>query len=247
MSLDPDLDHFYDQIYLLAARFGVPRFSESTGRMNWPERGVYFVLDPSEPRAGAVAGSGWRADVWPPRAGNGLPRIVRLGTHALNGGSSATLWKRLHQHRGQASGDGNHRGSVFRKHVGRALLARDGVQHPTWGVRSSAERFVRAGERQLEAKVSEYIGRLRVVVVPVLDEPGPASRRAFVERNAIALLSTAGRRADPPTLGWLGHYAPAATIGHSGLWHVRHVGEKVDEMFLDVFIGMCSRAVGQLI
>lgn len=247
MNRGQDLDHFYDQIYLLAAKFGAPRFSESTGRMNWPERGVYFVLDPEEPRGGAVTGSNSRADAWPPRAGESLPRIVRLGTHALNTGSGATLWKRLHQHRGQASGDGNHRGSVFRKHVGRALLARDGAQLPTWGIRSSAERFVREGERELEVRVSEYIGRLRVVVLPILDEPGPTSRRAYIERNAIALLSTAGRLADPPTPGWLGHHAPAASIGHSGLWHVRHVGDAVDDGFLDVFISMCSRAVGQSI
>lgn len=216
----------------------MPRLSECTGRMKWPERGVYFILDPAEPRGAGVPRSETVGDSSSRNPVNALPRIVRVGTHGLNNGSTTTLWKRLHQHRGQASGNGNHRGSVFRKHVGRALLARDGVLHPTWGVRSSADRFVRVEELGLEARVSDYIGRLRVVVVPILDGSGPTSLRGLVERNSIGLLSTEGRLVDSPTSDWLGHHAPAATIGHSGLWNVRHVGDKVDDNFLTVFSGL---------
>jgi hypothetical protein len=57
------------------------------------------------------------------RADGGL-RLVRVGTHALTATSKATLWGRLRQNRGQVGGrspgGGNHRGSVFRRHVGAA-------------------------------------------------------------------------------------------------------------------------------
>jgi hypothetical protein len=56
--------------------------------------------------------------------------VVRVGTHALTAASSATLWDRLRQHRGHLGGrdpgSGNHRASVFRRHVGAALIGRDG-------------------------------------------------------------------------------------------------------------------------
>lgn len=237
------LASFYGVISELAERFGVHRLGDCTGQMSWPDRGVYFFLDPDEPR-GASRFRGEGAD---PESGSlptlPLPRVVRVGTHALKPGASSTLWKRLHQHRGQSTGTGNHRGSVFRRHVGRALLARDGVAHPTWGVRSSASREVRMQEAELEMRVSEYLGRLLVVHVPVLDPPGPQSRRAYVERNAIALLSREGRRSDPPTPAWLGHYAPSAAISGSGLWNVAHVGELVDEGFVEVFRQLASAGV----
>jgi len=50
-------------------------------------------------------------------------RVVRVGTHGLKTGSTSTLWGRVHQHRDTREGGGNHRGSVFRLHVGQALAA----------------------------------------------------------------------------------------------------------------------------
>jgi hypothetical protein len=44
-----------------------------------------------------------------------------VGTHALTATSQVTLWGRLRQHRGHLAGPhpggGNHRASVFRRHV----------------------------------------------------------------------------------------------------------------------------------
>jgi hypothetical protein len=48
----------------------------------------------------------------------------RLGTHALTDTSQTKLWSRLSTHRGHADGRGNHRGSIFRKRVGQAILNR---------------------------------------------------------------------------------------------------------------------------
>ena len=77
-------------------------------------------------------GSGWDTPLEPGEerttSGSGL-RIVRIGTHALKWNGKTTLWNRLRQHKGTVRGlnpgTGNHRGSVFREHVGTALIKRD--------------------------------------------------------------------------------------------------------------------------
>src|SRR5207249_4529063 len=113
MSILPELERFYSTLSSLALKLGGPRvLAECDGRMRWPNRGVYFFFEPGEHRA----------------APNGEQlRIVRVGTHAVSAGSQTTLWTRLKQHRGTGMpgdppGRGNHRGSIFRRHVGTALL-----------------------------------------------------------------------------------------------------------------------------
>ena len=104
--------------------------SSCTGRMAWPERGVYFFFESGEERSDS---------------GTGL-RVVRVGTHALTSGSSTTLWNRLSQHRGSGrSGGGNHRGSIFRLIVGAALMKPEpGDAAASWGRGSSADSDTRA-------------------------------------------------------------------------------------------------------
>lgn len=195
--------------------YGLLPLGESSGAKPWHPRGVYFFFDPDEPSEFAPA----------------LGRIVHVGTHGPNAGSSSTLWGRLRTHRGHSDGSGNHRRSVFRKHVGQALLARDGMKHRTWGVRSGASREVLASETDLEKRVSEYLGRLLVTYVAVPDDPGPGSLRSYVRRNTIGTLTVERNRWSRPSAEWLGHYSPSAVIQASGLWNVRHVGEPVDQSF----------------
>lgn len=177
------------------------------------------MFEPGEVRSGLP-------DVW---------RVVRVGTHALNAGSGTTLWKRPRQHRGSRSGTGNHRGSVFRMHVERALIARERTQpsFPEWDRSGSAPREVVQGERVMEEMVSEVLGRIRVAWVAVLDDPGQSSDRALIERGAIALLSSEGHAADVPSHGWLGRHAPSVAVRGSGLWNVNHVGAPLEESLLD--------------
>jgi hypothetical protein len=142
--------------------------------MSWPGRGVYFFRENSELRF---------------ETGND-PRIVRVGTHALKAGSGTKLWTRLSQHRGQLrTGGGNHRGSIFRLIVGAALIRRDRLSFPTWGIGTTADKNTRQGEVALEREVSQVIGAMTLIWVPIEDDAGPQSRRGFIERNAIALLS----------------------------------------------------------
>ena len=104
-----DLKSFYSLITSLAGKLGGARtLAASSGRFNWPRRGVYFFMEEGEERSDSGSG----------------PRIVRVGTHALTESSATKLWTRLSQHRGNLGiGGGNHRGSIFRLLVGTALIA----------------------------------------------------------------------------------------------------------------------------
>lgn len=76
MARQDDLDRFYELLDDLERRVGGARkLKDCTGYMDWPDRGVYFVLEPGEPRAGT-----------------GQLRVTRVGTHAVSTGSSTTLW-----------------------------------------------------------------------------------------------------------------------------------------------------------
>jgi hypothetical protein len=209
------LEGFYASIRRLVEKQGRVRLRDIVRRPDLPLRGLYFFFDPRERRG----------------AGDAL-RVVRVGTHALKRGSRSTLRGRLRQHLGTRPGGGNHRGSVFRLHVGAALLHRAGLELPTWGVGGSTAPGVRLSEREYEQRVSRYIGELEVVTLEVLDEPGPASLRGYIERNAIALLASEGCRADPPSADWLGHASRRESVRASGLWNVRHVDDAVDGAFL---------------
>lgn len=219
-----DLERFYSLLAHLAKAPGQGRpLRQLPGRASLPTRGVYFFMEPGEVR-----------DKNP-----SVPRIVRVGTHAVSSGSKSTLHGRLKQHLGTRAGGGNHRGSIFRLHVGTALLARDGTPLPTWGVGSSAPAAVRdrattrAAEAACEKRVSEYIGAMSVLWIDVPDEPGPQSDRAFIERNAIALLSNHLCPIDGASPSWLGRFSPRREIRDSALWNLDYVAGACDVTFLD--------------
>jgi hypothetical protein len=233
MSKKTDLVIFYELIDQLERMVGGKRLlAECNGRMNWPQRGVYFFFENGEKRSDS---------------GVGL-RVVRVGTHALVPGSKSTLWKRLSQHRGTSrSGGGNHRGSIFRLLVGTALKAKDGYQEATsWGVKSDpgkAAKHLRFGrdeilsnEYALEVAVSEHIRSMPFLWVKVDDPPGPDSNRGIIERNSIALLSNFGdAQFDAPSEEWLGHNCDRERVRRSGLWNNNHVDEIYDQNFLAIF------------
>src|SRR5947208_10496923 len=130
-----DVVRFYSILDRLEKNIGgARRLADSSGRMDWPRRGVYFFREEGEHRIDS---------------GNG-PRIVRIGTHALKPGSGTKLWTRLSQHKGQlATGGGNHRGSIFRILVGTALISRHGYDFPKWDVGNRAGGDGRQGEPAL--------------------------------------------------------------------------------------------------
>lgn len=214
---------FYTTLERLSEGVGGPRLlAQCTGRMDWPRRGVYFFMEPNEVRTDSGTG----------------PRVVRVGTHALTSKSSTTLWNRLSSHRGVArSGRGNHRGSIFRLLVGTAIMRRDpSYAVDSWGQGSSADRGTRDAEAGLEELVTNVIGGMPLLWLRVNDEPGPASQRAYIERNSIGLLSNVTLPpCDPASPAWLGHLCDRPKVRESGLWNQQHVDAPYDPRFLDTF------------
>ena len=235
MSRAADLDRFYDLLDRLEAKVGGKRrLADCTGHMDWPERGVYFFFANEETREATDQ-----------------RRVTRVGTHAVSAGSGTSLWNRLRTHRGanrgSYEGGGNHRGSVFRKQVGRAMIERDGLgdEYPRWGEGSTADRERRLAELDHERRVSEYIRDLPFLWIDVDDEPGPESDRAYVERNAIALVSNSEKPAvDARSDEWLGRESPRDEIAASGLWNIEHVGERHETTFLDRLADAVSETSG---
>jgi hypothetical protein len=225
-----DLDRFYDALDDLDRHVGGARkLAECTGYMNWPDRGVYVFLEPGETRTSTEQ-----------------PRVTRVGTHAVSAGSGTSLWDGLKQHYETSLGSDahphgeNHRGSVYRKRVGEAIVEKHGLgdDYRDWDDRwSTIERdraVVRDEEYLLERRVSAYIREQPFLWLDVDDDPGADGDRAFLERNAIALLSNFERDAiDPRSDGWLGRYSRSREIRESGLWNVNHVDEGYDDDILD--------------
>jgi hypothetical protein len=215
--------HYLHRLYeLLTVVSALPgqglQLKDYSGSSRWPERGVYFFTEPGELRQDGVTS-----------------RIVRVGTHAVSANAKSRLWERLRAHRGGRDGGGNHRGSIFRLHVGAALLQRTGSagDPATWSIGQSASREIRDEEREHELRVSAFIGRMSVLWVEVPDEPGPASARVRVERNAIALLSNRLRPFDPPSQNWLGRHSARTEIRQSGLWNLNYVSDVCQPQFVD--------------
>lgn len=222
MTRAEDIDRLYSLLSELEERVGgKQRLGECTGYMDWPARGIYFFFAPDEYRSEQL-------------------RLTRIGTHAVSQGSQTSLWDRLRTHRGAKrgtyEGGGNHRGSVFRRRVGEAIIERDGLheEYSEWGSGSSAGQKQRLSELELERRVSEYIRDLPFLWVKVDDEPGPDSDRAYLEQNAIALLSNYERKPIDPRENWLGQYSRSEKIRESDLWNVNHVDEESDPQFLDI-------------
>jgi len=215
-----DLERLYALLETLEEGLGGKRLmSECNGRQDWPKRGIYFFYEPGETRGSSREG-----------------RVVRVGTHAVSRGSKSTLWQRLIAHRGTKAGLGNHRGSIFRLHVGAAVARREtNLAVATWGIGQSADRLTRDGEKDLEYVVSKHIGAMQILWLGVDDEPGKESDRAYLERNLISLLAQEGRKLDQPSLNWLGVQSPDERIRNSGLWNLDHLGFQYDSSFLDQF------------
>lgn len=223
MKLTRYLERFYRQLDELKSIRGQGiRLAECNGKLSWPNRGVYLICEPGELRKNKKE-----------------MRIVRVGTHALGANSKATLWSRLKAHRGRNNGLGNHRGSIFRKHVGYAIINRDGLEVSTWGIGSSEpyqlklDRTLKEKEQRLEERVSLYLGKTCVYWIEISDPSGPQSDRSFVERNLIALFSGCSEPADKASSTWLGNFSQSEEIKKSSLWNVDHVYSEFDSECLE--------------
>lgn len=214
------IEQFYSLLNELRNKTGFRYLKDCRASLDWPKQGVYFFFEAGETRQGS----------------NDL-RVVRVGTHGLKNGSGTTLWDRLRQHRGNLGGElaggGSHRGSIFRLHVGTAIINKENLSVPTWAQGTSAIREIRESEHFLECKVSQVIGNMPFLWLKVEDPSGPQSLRGYIERNAISLLSNYQREPiDPPSDNWLGNCCANSMVRESGLWNVDHIQSYCDPVFI---------------
>jgi hypothetical protein len=217
-----DLDTFYELLSNLAHQVGgAPLLGDCTGRMNWPTRGVYFFFDDNQPRFEHLT----------------TPRAVRVGTHAVSQGAQSDLWTRVRTHRGASGYSGNHRGSIWRLHVGASMLKAGMLKKPvrTWGQGQSSSEEIRRKEAVLERAVSKYLYKMRLLWLDISDPPSAHSDRAYIEQNSIAILSGALGPIDVATSDWLGNHCPSPAVRRSALWNVNYVDQTYDRKFLVVF------------
>jgi len=120
-------------------------------------------------------------------------------------------------------------------------------RYPNWGKGQSASKDITELETPLERKVSEYIGNLRVLFIPVLDVAGTGSMRATIERQFISMFTENLCAIEKSSLGWLGRFSDKPSIRNSGLWNVRDVGSEYDLKFIPLMDGLVRRIFFQTV
>ena len=150
---------------------------------------------------------------------------------------------------------GNHRASVFRLHVGEAIIRRDNLRarFPEWGKNQNAERPIVEGERELEGLVTSYISRLQLQCIEVTDRASKNSARSTIEKSSIALFTERLVPVEPPSSSWLGLHSAHESIVRTGLWNVRDTGKKADFQVIELisnrlsqFLASTTKAAGRI-
>ncbi|MHB9033545.1 MAG: hypothetical protein ACYC6L_10900 [Anaerolineae bacterium] len=156
---------------------------------------------------------------------HGVDRIVRIGTHDGDG----NLVQRLDEHFIKENKDR----SVFRKNIGRALLAytKDpflaqwDIDRTSKAVRDNPKRQVdlkrlQQVERLVSRRIQEYFSFV-IIPAPIRDD------RHALEADLIATVAQCDEC--HPSSAWLGRYSPNEKIRSSGLWQVQHLdGQPMD-------------------
>ena len=184
-----------DELYSLVN--SLPRMNHETPPDLLPENGIYVFFEAGEQVQ-------WRETT--------IARIVRVGTHREND----RFRRRIRQHYGNVrSLRGNKNGSVFRKHMGGALLRRDNPGDPRlrdW-LTQGGPSF-----HEVEERVSR---RLRESFKFSCFEVNGREQRLALERGLITLL--AQNPIGQPSEDWLGRHANDEKIRRSHLWNTQHV------------------------
>jgi hypothetical protein len=182
-----------------------------------PENGIYFVYEIGE--------------IW--GHGGHNPRIVRVGTHR-----EGNFRKRIAEHflldaakmNFDSTKSPPHDRSIFRKHIGRALLNRAGDPYISIFDLDFMKSRIREEhghlrdidkERQIEAEVTRILREqfsFRFVVFV-----GQSERMGSKGLEAPLIGTLAHCRECRPSKNWLGQYSPIAQVRQSGLWLVQHL------------------------
>lgn len=182
-----------------------------------PENGIYFFYEDGE--------------LW--GHGGFKPRIVRIGTH-----KDGNFRSRIKEHylldESKMNFDRNKAAprerSIFRKHIGRALLNKRRDDYlKIWEIdftsRKSRKEFGHLRNIQKEIEVESAITKIlrqnfsfRFIIV---DDQLSRMGSEGLERSLIGTVAHCKLR--KPTGNWLGGYSPKKQIKESGLWLVHHL------------------------
>ncbi|MGI6549542.1 MAG: hypothetical protein ACOX4Q_10970 [Syntrophomonadales bacterium] len=141
-----------------------------------------------------------------------VDRIVHIGANQRNG----RLPGRIQDHYGRVNSlGGNKNASIFRKHIGGALLNR-ADPHDT-----RIEDWIKL-EGPTLADVEEWVSRklrdrFSFICLPLES----TEERQSLKKGLIALM--AQHPLGHPSERWLGHYALNPDISSSGLWNTQHI------------------------
>ncbi len=179
----------------------MPRLRAGYSAHQIPANGLYIVFEKDE-------------------YAHGTDRIVRIGTHR----GQNNLPRRLVEHLYTPNKDR----SIFRKHVGRCLLAAE--QNPfleQWNLDRTTRRNRERAKSEVdlvelekvEQRVSDYITKhFSFCVIPDEHKPDRLALEA-------SLLSTIASCAEcRPSKNWLGLHHPNPTITRIGLWNIQNLG-----------------------
>lgn len=177
-----------------------PRLRTPFEKQQVPRNGIYVLFEHAE-------------------HAHGGDRIVRVGPHT----GANQLRTRLHQHFFQENKDR----SIFRKNIGRSLLARESDPFlEFWNVdlttRKARERYAEQidsdKQQTVEGAVSEYMRQSFSFVVFEVHDRGDRLR---LESRLVSTVSLC--RECRPSDEWLGLVSPKERIRESGLWQVNEL------------------------
>lgn len=213
------LDRLYDMLFLYENKMGgIFQFKELGNDKLIPKRGVYIFFSENEKRLFSTK----------------FNRIVRVGTHAVSQGSKSTLYNRLKTHKGKSNFDGNHRSSIFRLHVGNAIMNKQNITCDSWGKDFPVTEALKKQELEIEKEVSNYIGEMPVLLINIDDKVSKYSDRSYIEQNLIALISGKYYPLDFQNQSWLGNFSVNDSVRKSSLWNVDYTDKWYQQDFLDV-------------
>lgn len=160
--------------------------------------GIYFIVDRNE-------------------NSHSHNRIVRIGTHTGEG----NLYQRIYEHIYKENKDR----SIFRKHIGRCILAKNKDAYlEKWELdltsRKNKDKYSHLinidFQKKIELQISDYIkSNLTLHIIEVQNKQD----RLLLEK---ALLSTIANCSEcQPSPRWLGNFHPNVKIQNSGLWNIQ--------------------------
>jgi hypothetical protein len=203
------MSHICETIHRHFAK--LPRHTFPFKESDIPSNGIYILYEKGE-------------------KAHGTDRIVRVGTHT----GDNQLRSRLKQHFVSENKDR----SIFRKNIGRAILAKRNdpfLEQWEWDLTTKAnkEKYLPLLDREKQAAVEKEVSLyIREAFSFVAFEVAEKAERLDQESKIISTVSLCDECG--PSDHWLGLYSPKAKIRESGLWLVNELYKvPLDEIWLE--------------